>query len=554
MIPFLLFVLTFFGLASAALPAYADTGTYNISEYRIVLSPQSDGAVEAEYSQTWEVTGGHIPWVTVGMPNSSYAILDYGGAASSVTPADEGTWSGVRVDLDRDYRRGETFTFNFRVNLTKVAYSRGENVTISFTPGWYDRAETRDLSIELKGPESPDLLLQVSPEPSVREGGRLIWRTSLGRGERFKIQLVYNAAAFPDFVTKGAGPGGRVKSDEYGGYGEAARNGEAGDGEAVASPAVSAIVLIVVIIIFVLMIDAAKRGGYRGRRGIFYGSYGWPTIFGSSRSGKGSDPSPGKRSGGGGGFGGRASGCACVACACACVSCACACACAGGGGAGCARKFGWTSDMSKPPSKGGLVPGASAPLVAVIVFGTLTVILSAMLLSGCNARLSRQSPESNPAPFDENVSLPRGDPDFPPLKDRWVVDPKGYAGDAASRAADLTLDRLKKDGLAETVIVIMPGVRHPVEWATHYGRWLQLGAREGSRRNNGLVYLVIPDARPEDGRVWYTVGRGLPRLTSVDIGPVIEEAASYANAGDFDGCVVSLARNTDDVVRRIYGR
>jgi hypothetical protein len=134
-----------------------------------------------------------------------------------------------------------------------------------------------------------------------------------------------------------------------------------------------------------------------------------------------------------------------------------------------------------------------------------------------------------------------------------VVDPDGLVGQEAVKAADQTLESLRSDGLAETVIVVQRGVRHPAEWSTHYGRWLMLGAREGPRQNNGLVFLIIPDARPEGGRVWYSVGRGLPRLTSSDLGPVVEEAASYANADDIDGAVVSIARNIDDIVRKVYG-
>ncbi|MGE5584791.1 MAG: TPM domain-containing protein [Bacillota bacterium] len=157
-------------------------------------------------------------------------------------------------------------------------------------------------------------------------------------------------------------------------------------------------------------------------------------------------------------------------------------------------------------------------------------------------------------PYDENVEVPPGDPAFPALGRFWVVDPDGLVGPRALEAADETLEALRADGLAETVIVVQRGVKRPADWSTHYGRWLMLGEREGPRMNNGLVFLIIPDARPEAGRVWYSVGRGLPRLTSSDLGPLIEEAASYANAGDLDGAVVSIARNIDDILRKVYGR
>ncbi|NPV80570.1 MAG: TPM domain-containing protein [Firmicutes bacterium] len=185
-------------------------------------------------------------------------------------------------------------------------------------------------------------------------------------------------------------------------------------------------------------------------------------------------------------------------------------------------------------------------LVAMLCLAVLSVT------AGCRPGAVTSDRPRGERPYDENVEVPPGDPAFPRLGRYWVVDPEGLVGLRAVQAADETLEALRADGLAETVIVIRRGVKHPVEWSTHYGRWLMLGEREGPRRNNGLVFLIVPDARPEAGRVWYSVGRGLPRLTSSDLGPLLEEAASYANADDFDGAVVSIARNIDDILRKIY--
>lgn len=197
-----------------------------------------------------------------------------------------------------------------------------------------------------------------------------------------------------------------------------------------------------------------------------------------------------------------------------------------------------------------------------------SVCLTALSTSGCRlgGRASIDQPTSvaDPSPsgrsgsgdrpYDENVEVPPGDPEFPRLGRYWVVDPEGLVDLQAVQAADETLEALRADGLAETVIVIRRNVKRPVEWSTHYGRWLMLGEREGARKNNGLVFLMIPDAPREAGRVWYSIGRGLPRLTSSDMAPLLEEAASYANAGDLDGAVMSIARNIDDILRKIYGR
>lgn len=208
----------------------------------------------------------------------------------------------------------------------------------------------------------------------------------------------------------------------------------------------------------------------------------------------------------------------------------------------------------------GLASPACLRGVCILLFRILCPLLVIALIgvtvSGC--QIEKKAPQSKSRlldrPYDENVEVPSGDPDFPPLGNHWVVDPDDLVGEPAVRMADETLNDLKSQRIAEIAIVVQKGVKHPVEWSTHYGRWIRLGEAEGSHRNNGIVFLIIPDADRESGRVWYSIGRGLPKLTSSDMGPLLEEAASYANADDLDGTVISIARNIHDIVGRIYGR
>ncbi|MGE5587055.1 MAG: hypothetical protein ACM3ZO_02395 [Clostridia bacterium] len=585
------------GLASPrAGRAYAaqDTGTYRILSYVVSLVPEPDGSWIADYSQEWEVTGGRIPWVTVGLPDHGYTIRSGGGAAARVSRADYGSWSGVRVDLDREYVAGETFRFSFQVRQEGMGHRKGDAVTFAFVPGWYDRAETERLEVRLSNPGDAGDLLYASPEPTQKTDEEVIWTARLGRGERFKVAFEFSSRLFPDLE---AGTGSRPG---------AADEKPAGITPAASTAVFALIVIAVVVVLTIIILAAVSRGGYTGRRGIYYGTYfpippagrsSWGSRSGSSSGRGGSGSSGGSRkSGGGGGFGGRSIGCACVSCACACVSCACACACAGGGGAGCARKFDGAGagpsraatrvqDAAESSRHGGATEQADssrgngevrvtrsgrvlralvATAVCVWLLSTATGCRPGAVGSGrqegggrglAGAPPSGAAPYAPPGqrPYDENVEVPAGDPAFPALGRYWVVDPEGLVGLAAVEAADQTLGALRADGLAETVIVVQRGVKHPADWSTHYGRWLMLGAREGPRENNGLVFLIIPDARPEVGRVWYCVGRGLPRLTSSDLGPLVEEAASYANADDLDGAVVSIARNIDDIVRKVYG-
>jgi len=288
--------------------ANGDTGTYRILDYKVALTPRSDGRVDMAYYQKWLVTGGHIPWITVGAPNENSAIVGHGGAVSEITTTNQGGWSGVRIELDRDYQPDQIFEVSFATTQNNLFYADNESYRLEFTPGWYDRAITDTLRITVKFFAKLETV-KANPAPSWVSGEEMTWvKNNLGNGERFSISLSFPKRLFPVGVGKS-----NLKH---------------------ASGAVKAPLMFVMIIVFVVIALFAGAFLFPGSRGysggrIFYGGYG------GSHSGGGKSANGGSRStGDGGGFGGRS-----ISCACACVSCACACACAGGGGAGCSRKI-----------------------------------------------------------------------------------------------------------------------------------------------------------------------------------------------------------------------
>ncbi len=281
-----------------------DTGTYEILDYRVKLTPSSTGAVKIEYYQKWKVTGGHIPWITVGTAGGDYRIEKYGGAAVSASDASQGNWSGVRLDLDKDYRAGDIFEVSFVLQQNKLFYADNENYGLEFTPGWYDRAIIDTLSISVIFFANISTVT-AKPKPSAVADNVMTWmKVNLSRGEKLSISISFPKKLFPAEINKS-----KLKSE----------GGSAGY--------IPLIMLVFAFILFIVLkaLVSSKRRKYSGGN-IFYGG-----IFGG-RGGKGSGGS-GRSTGGGGGFGGGG-----FSCACACVSCACACACAGGGGAGCGRK------------------------------------------------------------------------------------------------------------------------------------------------------------------------------------------------------------------------
>jgi len=292
----------------SATAAHADTGTYVLDEYRVKLTPKSSGAVRIEYYQKWQVTGGHIPWITVGTANQLFDIVptSASGAAKQIRPDSSGGWAGVRIDLDRDYQPGQSFEVGFSIDQHRLFYAAENAYVLEFTPGWYDRARIRLLQVEIFFFAKIENVKTGSPATRV-DGQTMIWeKRDLAPGQRFTVKVTIPQAGFRGAITSN-----ELKASPRTGFG------------------LSGIVLLIVsnqflfilaIIVIAILLSVVK--------GMLFGYSHGGTIFTSGGGGR-SD----RHTGGGGGFGGRSS-----SCACACVSCACACACAGGGGAGCDRK------------------------------------------------------------------------------------------------------------------------------------------------------------------------------------------------------------------------
>jgi hypothetical protein len=336
-------------LLLAVAPALAaDTGTYGISSYTVRLEPQPDGQVRITIEQVWRVLSGNIPWVTVGLPNSRFSVENYGGAASKVAAANSGGFTGVRVDLDRDYQPGETFNISFTAvqnNLLERLASEGA-WRINYTPGWYDRATIDHLQIDLISPVDYQSYSSVSPVPADVNNNVIAWeKDNIPPGGRFSIIVESTDGSFLTESAPSGGPGKGLYIDigllvvvgllvfwgirkmqqanrdrqEHKVYiieNEMAEDEnkkkevEQGFEKYVAKE----------------KLEPDDQGRYYDRS---YGGYVtpaiWAAIIDSHYQQPTVTPGTGQRPG-------------CVACACVSCACACACACAGGGAAGCSRK------------------------------------------------------------------------------------------------------------------------------------------------------------------------------------------------------------------------
>ena len=72
-------------LVSAAAQA-ENTGGIIIQKQNVELYLQENTDVLIHYDDVIQVTSGDCPWITMGLPNQNFNVVNIGGAASSVVP------------------------------------------------------------------------------------------------------------------------------------------------------------------------------------------------------------------------------------------------------------------------------------------------------------------------------------------------------------------------------------------------------------------------------------------------------------------------------------
>jgi hypothetical protein len=339
-------------LLLAAIPAYADTGTYKINDYVVTLEPQNDGRVLITVQQQWQVLSGSIPWVTVGLPNRYFEIKGSNGAVRSVSDGSGGGFYGVRLDLDKDYQPGQIFNVSFTVLQGHILERLPDQGIwrIDYEPGWYDYASIGRLQINIISPVDYGSYASVSPPPVVT-GNTLTWeKTNLSPGQRLDIKVESTDGSFLTTTEPAVSSGLKLGTGFW----------------------VFVVIIVLVGLMIVWRISAGRKereayirskataiesematnpekkkevdekfqeyiekkniqpdeqGRYYDRS---YGGYVSPAIWWAVLASQQNRNVPPARPGSSSGC---VHSCACVSCACAC-----ACACAGGGAAGCSRK------------------------------------------------------------------------------------------------------------------------------------------------------------------------------------------------------------------------
>ncbi|MHC1784577.1 MAG: hypothetical protein AB9891_17785 [Anaerolineaceae bacterium] len=152
--------------------------------------------------------------------------------------------------------------------------------------------------------------------------------------------------------------------------------------------------------------------------------------------------------------------------------------------------------------------------------------------------------------------MPReGQPAFPELGQYWVVD-QGCGFDPQKvRIADAMFEKLRIDGIAEVAIICQTGIvnkgatNNDKIWLRDWARQAKMGDVEDDR---SVIWLIRPDAEEEEQKLAIEISRWLFWYTAMDYAGTLNEASNYANVEDYDGALVSIARNTDDTLRKLW--
>lgn len=184
-------------------------------------------------------------------------------------------------------------------------------------------------------------------------------------------------------------------------------------------------------------------------------------------------------------------------------------------------------------------------------------VLIALTLVACAAQPQSSAIVSTDNPTttnDESVTPDSGQPPFPAIGTYWVIDKGCNFSLDYIQDADRVFEQLRLDKIAEVAVICQTGVKNqgPYNdekiWTMEWGNWSKLGDAQMKR---GVVVLIRPDVRPEENRITIENSIWIYQNTVMDYYPVIQEAANYANYGDFNGCLESLARNLDATLRRV---
>ena len=170
-----------------------------ISYYSVLVKVNEDATLDMTYSITWKVldstTEGPLTWEKIGVPNQHISNIEpLSDCIKSISYYNVGG-SYVRIDLDREYKKGEIVTMKFRFTqdyMYQMDMKKEGETVYQFTPGWFD-----DIKVDTLGIYWADgKVIDASPADYETHPGCYVWYTSLDKGEKYTVSVTYPNDAF----------------------------------------------------------------------------------------------------------------------------------------------------------------------------------------------------------------------------------------------------------------------------------------------------------------------------------------------------------------------
>jgi len=184
-----------------------------------------------------------------------------------------------------------------------------------------------------------------------------------------------------------------------------------------------------------------------------------------------------------------------------------------------------------------------------IVLNSCLLLIIAMLVGCTGASRTPVSTDSDRPDWWDQV--PKGQAQFPILTHYWVADPVGCFSQDAKEYAFKIFDALSSAEIAQVAVVCQVGVTEsdggPNIWLRNWGRNQKVGT---AKEDRGIVYLIRPDAAPEKNRVFVQKSQYMYWFGEISWDPILEITAKYANINRFDEALRTIARMTDEVLRK----
>ena len=302
-----------------------------INQYYITIDPRKDASLDIRYDIEWEILNdniGDLTEVFVGIPNSNLNQLK--ALTKNIASLNESNGL-VKVTFKQAYKGKQIINFSFSIHQMNMYTLENGNCNFSFTPGWFDEIEVKDLKILWN---SKNALSADTKE--INSDGYYVWEGKLKKGEKMTANINYIENAFrystakkteetiiseagvdiEDAVNKMATTSNIVLSD----YSTMDPNTALKNIYKIGGLAIACCLGG-----FVLSIIGGLGRGYNSHGGYgYYGGSRYRNHYNDTSSLDVIDSVFSSFFGGSGGGGGG--------------GCACACACAGGGRAGCSKK------------------------------------------------------------------------------------------------------------------------------------------------------------------------------------------------------------------------